>query len=801
MKRIMALLLVTSMLLSAVTVTVGASEATTEIANFDIDSLELENGGDIIGASMVVNSKPSGYFSYNESAYFLYVRRNSASNVGITAYGEKGIDNQSAKISFSADAYYWTNFNMLKNDLTANRGNDAAITARTSDVAYSFDIKMNEGINLKMTAKGLPSTATSVKGDDGEYITTYLTSTLFEIANGTGTTLKTNSYTKDTTDSPVAATYTDKFARGENVNFKVIVDYDEGTFDLYVNNHLVAADNGLAGTKFLSDFALQIEHNKAFGAAETYVDNLSYRILSDNDLKQVYLSNDIENGTLILNETFTEVGKPITFTATPDEGCKLTSLTLDGKEIAGLSFTGNGGTYTIESLPHGGELKAVFEEKRITTKVADFDVDSLEADVGTNLNTLNTGATNSDTNYSFNYNDNNYFMNVTASNASATVAQDTGNDVVEVKKVDTTSQGVITFTFLKTGLSANVDEQQVLCRESDVAFSFKLKLPEQCKMEIYTGGQLSTDETASTKVAGTSKIIHLNNWTLPALTVYDYTKDTTTNTYATYGNCFVRDEWAEFKILYDYSEGTYDLYVNNKLIAEDQGLAYPKFLLNFFFKIYLRTGASYNPTVSIDDVQFYTVADADNKVQPNVSKTGNGTVTVAKADTVAKAGEVITYTITPDTGSYIKDVTYDEKPIPAFDASTTKTLNITAETAEKSKNLDVIFADYEESAPVLMVSPFKFKEGDSTYLFMKLLSNNVSVSEYGIVMSTTAEEPTAENAEVLPFRSTLQQYGYYGFKLINKTGVPDQTFYVRPYAKVGNDYVYGNILLVEPANI
>ena len=432
----------------------------------------------------------------------------------------------------------------------------------------------------------------------------------------------------------------------------------------------------------------------------------------------------------------------------------------------------------------------------VTTSIADFDVDSLEAEVGTNLNTLNTGATTSNTNYSFNYNDNNYFMNVTESNVSVTVAQDTGNDVVEVKKVDTTSQGVITFTFLKTGLSVNDDEQQVLCRESDVAFSFKLKLPQQCKMEIYTGGQLSTDETASTAVAGTSKIIHLNNWTLPALTVYDYTKDTTTNTYATYGNCFVRDEWAEFKILYDYSEGTYDLYVNNKLIAEDQGLAYPKFLLNFYFKIYLRTGASYDPTVYIDDVQFYTVADADNKVQPNVAKEGNGSVSVTKADTVAVAGEEITYTITPDSGSYIESATYGGTAIPAFDASGV-TLSKTAE----AKKLDVIFADYEVSKPALMVSPFKFKDGTSTYLFMKLLANGLTDYEYGMVMSTTVEEPTAENARVVPFTNTLHQYGYYGYEVVNNSDVADQSFYVRPYAKVGDDFIYGDVQLVEPANI
>ena len=84
---------------------------------------------------------------------------------------------------------------------------------------------------------------------------------------------------------------------------------------------------------------------------------------------------------------------------------------------------------------------------------------------------------------------------------------------------------------------------------------------------------------------------------------------------------------------------------------------------------------------------------------------------------------------------------------------------------------------------------------------MKLLKNGLDVPEYGMVMSTTVDDPTAENARVIPFTNTLHQYGYYGYEVVNNSDVQDQSFYVRPYAKVGDDFIYGDVQLVEPANI
>ena len=53
----------------------------------------------------------------------------------------------------------------------------------------------------------------------------------------------------------------------------------------------------------------------------------------------------------------------------------------------------------------------------------------------------------------------------------------------------------------------------------------------------------------------------------------------------------------------------------------------------------------------------------------------------------------------------------------------------------------------------------------------------------------------------VPFNKELNKYGYYGYKVTNTTAVKDQPFYIRPYAKVGNDYIYGDVQYVDPSEI
>lgn len=434
---------------------------------------------------------------------------------------------------------------------------------------------------------------------------------------------------------------------------------------------------------------------------------------------------------------------------------------------------------------------------------ANFDVDSLEGvEHGKDLCTLLTSKWSK---YYFGQGNHPYFMQVIPSNINLTVEESDGNKVVAVEQTSTTKNANVEFTFLpsfspSTG-SWNVDQDILPCRTSDVAFSFKVKLSDYAKMYIYTSGQNSSDTEATTNqddktlLAYTKNNVNtnvrvLNNAeTASSTTSYDSVIEDT--------NTFLRNEWTEFKIIYNYESGnsTFDVYVNDRLIAENQKLHYPNFLLNFSVVIWLYPN-TIAPKAYIDDIQLYTVADNDTKVQPNAAKSGNGTVTVAKADTVATKDEEITYTITPDNGSYISSVTYGGTAIPAFDAS-----GVTYKENADGKKLSVIFRDYEDSAPALMVSPFKFKVDDSTYLFMKLLKNGLDVPEYGMVISTTVEEPTAENARVVPFTNTLHQFGYYGYEVVNNSDVADQSFYVRPYAKVGDDFIYGNVQLVEPANI
>lgn len=815
MKKIMALLLVTAMLLPAVSITVGAAEATTEIANFDIDSLGLENGADIMGASILdSNNKPTGRFLYNGSDRFLVVSRNNNENVGLTVSEENGFGNQMAKISFGGDVYYQTIFKMLANDVNANRNNDAAITARTYDIAYSFDIKMVDGINIRVSAKGLPSDATSVKYVTAEgkeaYRTDYLSSTIFAIANGTGTSLKTYSYTKDSDSSPADSTYSNKFTRGEIVNFKVIVDYDNGTFDLYVNNHLISPDNGLAGTKYLSDFSLQIEHKSAFGAVETFVDNLSYRILSDNDLNQVYLSDNIENGTLTLKETFTEVGKPVTFTAIPDAGYKLSSITLDGKTIEGLSFTGKGGTYTIESLPCGGELKAVFEEKRKTAFVAELDADNLEVASG------DTVVEKSTANKAISLNESATFVSMkTTGNAIITAD---GEDDLAFKiyaEVGTASTGQI--NILRNDLNVNRTDKQKELRTNDIAVTFRVKLMNGAAMSLYAKGLPST-ATISKNASNywmqdaESKFIESKLLSVGRVgktgTVYSYTKNSTENPAKTSVEPLTfREEYVSYKLLFDYDEGTCDIYMNDKLVGENLGLAGVQYLSDF--RIYISHQNGYgddeNVEAYVDDVCVYSLAEEDTNIQTSVEKSGKGTVACDKV--FIAEGETANYTITPDEGYFVRNVSFNGKAVPAFSSSGT---SWKFEDVSSANTLNVEFGKYEEGIPAVMISPLAVRENNTTYLFCKLLSNGAEVESYGILISRTTEIPviTDEETVKLPFfgemnanGGTKDAKGYFGFALTDSTKGENPDFYARPYAVVNGKYVYGSVSFIEPASL
>ena len=120
---------------------------------------------------------------------------------------------------------------------------------------------------------------------------------------------------------------------------------------------------------------------------------------------------------------------------------------------------------------------------------------------------------------------------------------------------------------------------------------------------------------------------------------------------------------------------------------------------------------------------------------------------------------------------------------------------------DTSKKLEVIFKKYTPSSPALIVSPFKFKAEDSTYLFLKLLANGTEVSEYGMVMSVKEKTPDVNNGIKVPFDKKANENGYYGYQVINETGVYNQPFYIRPYAIVNGEYIYGDVSYIEPSSI
>ncbi len=807
-KKITALLVLTAILLSTAVFNVTAATATetAQIANFDIDSLELENGGDIFDKADITSSNNKVYFKYNANSYFLQLYRSSYTNVSFNAYEEENFCGQSAKISFNQSAAVKSaQLRFLYYDVK-HASNDDSIVARTSNVAYSFDLKIPSGLSLKVSSQGLPSTSTTVS--EGSY----LTSTLFEVSS-TGTTLKTYNYTKDTTTSTSTSHTNTPFKRNEYINFKIIFDYDKGTFDLYVNNSLLSAGNTLAGTKFLSDFLIYIGHPENNGEVDAFIDNLSYRVLAANDLKQVYVSNAVENGTLTLNETFTEVGKPITFTATPDAGYKLTSVTLDGKAIDGLTFDRAGGTYTIDSLPYGGELKAIFEEKRTSALVAEFDADDYATESGEII--VDKGKSK----IPFKLNNCANFMTVTTANNAIITAEGTDDKVFKIyAESGGANMSRAEIYALRNDMNSTRTTQQKEIRTNDLAFTFKVKLTDGATMDISVMG-VSSDAVLSKNASGywiagsdfiTSEIFSVGR-VGKAGSIYSYAKDNETGEITKISKytepLTYRNEYITYKVIFDYDEGSFDVYMNDELVGENNKLAAPQYLSDIKINIHHQSGYSKTDTLEayLDDICIYTLAEEDTNIQPSVVKSGSGTVTADKF--LVKEGEDVVYTITPDEGKYIRNIYFDCKAVPAFNSEgTTYTIpNITSR-----RTLKVDFGSYEEGKPAIMISPLAAKEGNKSYIFCKLLPNSAEVSSYGILLSRTNELPEIDDEETrkMPFLGKTDSYGYpfdangyFGYALINNSEEENTSFYVRPYAVVNGEYVFGAVSNINTAEL
>ncbi|MBE7019944.1 MAG: LamG domain-containing protein [Ruminococcaceae bacterium] len=427
-----------------------------------------------------------------------------------------------------------------------------------------------------------------------------------------------------------------------------------------------------------------------------------------------------------------------------------------------------------------------------TNNIVDFDVDSLNGSDGDEIGSF----TNTSGGKYFTFNDDTAFARVWTSSAKATVAQESeDNQAVSVTSTSSSANGYIQFAFLYSGNNSNLNEGNQVCRTSDVALTFKAKLPENSLLQVYTGGQLSTDETASKAQKAQPLLMEIQTADSDSLRIYKYTKvdDSTTTYRETDYYAVTLNEWAEYKILYNYDMGTYDIYINNELVSEDNLLPYPKFLLNYAIRIGMKKGTT--EAAYIDDVKFYTVADKDTKVQPNVSKTGNGTVEVTAPDTVVTADADVTYTVTPIAGSYIEEVTKNGVSVSDFDADT---YTYTAKAAENQK-LEVKFADYQDQNPSITVSPFKFKTDEASYVFLRMFYNNTTPDEFGILLST---EETLTLDDAVPFDETkttngkgVNAYGYFGYEIINETDAT--TYYLQPYARIGEAYTYGNVEAVS----
>ncbi|MBE7019943.1 MAG: DUF4962 domain-containing protein [Ruminococcaceae bacterium] len=173
------------------------------------------------------------------------------------------------------------------------------------------------------------------------------------------------------------------------------------------------------------------------------------------------------------------------------------------------------------------------------------------------------------------------------------------------------------------------------------------------------------------------------------------------------------------------------------------------------------------------------------KKKINIIMEGKGRVEY-DADNL-ETGKEMTFKIIPDDGYYISRVIFNGTEMTNLDPS--EVTVYTKELPEKS-TLEIIFGDYFENPDDINAfsTPYMFFYEKDAYYFGKVFTSLIP-DEYGILWSRNPDPVDKESdtkrvkSEYLPNLN-----GYFGIRLVNKTGDKNLKIYIRPYV------VYNGIL-------
>lgn len=642
------------------------------------------------------------------------------------------------------------------------------IEARNGHTALTFRAAMSEYVQLSIKANGFRTTTDFSNGiPTSGYGTTYILDSSYTGNNATfyKHVLDDDSYDGWNTFGCIT--------RDKLVDYKIIFDNKNYTYDVYVDNKPVSLGRQLLAPLYLCTYRIDFTIN-AQAAAENniepyaFVDDVALYTLTDADISAQYIAEESVGGKITINNDITAAGKEASFTITPNEGYTVKSVTVGGVKVEGVAP--EGGTYTFTAAPgENNVISAEYDTYRILKKEFELDFENLSEGSWIGGKGSVKSFAKCETN------DVSYGNYYSFSNASGEILSESGNKLLKINLPKVNEEYTAKSSSKINFLWANNDVFGSFTKEP-FAISFKLGLEEGVT------AQLEADDRGPDKIG--SGIFSSMNSSL--ISNFDY-KQTAVMEYTDIDTNLDLTGIHEYKYIVDPKDASYDMYVDNNLIAENVHLRSASTL--YYFRLVISNAKGENDlTAYLDDFRFYLLTDEYLGVQTDVEANGNGKV-ISSASEFIKIGSDANYTITPDEGSYIKNVLVNGKPIAAFNS---ESVEIAFSDITSINSISVEFADYTENAPAIDRALNAARDSEAVYLFFKYNANGVTADEWGIIVSKDIAEPDFANGTVVP-AGALSDKGYFGYKLISKEG-----FYVRGYAKKGEEIYYGEAEWIHP---
>lgn len=684
--------------------------------------------------SKYFSNVPSILGSKNSAICSERAKKYGRDNYGVYFYSDTGV---------GKSLYY--NVLPYNNTQEATYG-EAGLKIRSGNLAFSFKAAMSNHVKLKIIIRGLPD---NVDLSEGVPASPYLSTNLLQINETTNFAISYDAV-RNKASFPSITRYENVIERDKLHQYTVIYNYAKGTYNLYIDNHLLMEDRIFAGPLYPASFQVMAHLDGKYAAEEgevasIYLDDLDLYTLSDEDLDAQYNILKSEGGRMYIEPSVLKQGEKAYLKAFPDNGYELKSITVAGKKYPGPA--GNE-SFELPPVPYKhAEISGEFVSVKTLKK--NFWVDFKEFE----------------------------------DNADFHKGNKLEKDLLKHEEENLALAGIVTY-----GEAYTKTEHGKLKLCIPGGSSAKLRL-------LGETGEFTKDFTSAPyAITFTSEIpqgvklkLSAQNESGRNINICEYIfSDADKN---------ITDGVRKYKFIINpeedgslYSDGC--ILSNN--IALNSGINTKNFLLSFEANDYSE--------ISIEDIGFYSLSNGNLKSQPETLQIGKGRILFDKE--IYSPGDKAEISVIPPDNGYIKNVYINGMPIPAFG---NEEISFAVEEMSYNTGIEVEFEDISPE-PILEVSPLTLRDSTGTYVFLKIVSGKENIVNVGMQVSPETSDFSGEKVKTVLFDESLTSNGkgisakgYYGYRIIRA----DKTapFYIRPYATVGDIIYTGATVYVEPENI